>query len=202
VNKQRQDSWSYENDNVLAETVLNHIRIGSTQLNAFDEAAELLLRTSAACAFRWNAEVRKRYEYEFKKAKAQRLKNKARHVGKNSIATTTSTEQIDNLVIASNVNDQEFDQRNYETNYLDQIINLVQNQKTQLANTAKQIKILKEQLSVKDTEIRHLRRQLEEPKTEPNELTVIEDYRTLLQILQRARQLGAINDVERPDQTS
>ena len=57
--KVRQDAWSHEDDLLLAETVLRHIREGSTQLNAFEEVGDHLNRTSAACGFRWNAEVRK-----------------------------------------------------------------------------------------------------------------------------------------------
>lgn len=47
--KQRQDAWSEENDLLLAETVLRHVREGSTQLNAFEEVGDRLNRTSAAC---------------------------------------------------------------------------------------------------------------------------------------------------------
>lgn len=57
MTKQRQDAWSEENDLLLAETVLRHVREGSTQLNAFEEVGDKLNRTSAACGFRWNAVV-------------------------------------------------------------------------------------------------------------------------------------------------
>src|SRR5690625_6795303 len=60
--KVRQDAWSHEDDLLLAETVLRHVREGSTQLNAFDEVGDKLNRTSAACGFRWNAEVRRKYD--------------------------------------------------------------------------------------------------------------------------------------------
>ena len=53
--KVRQDAWTDENDLLLAETVLRHVREGSTQLNAFEEVGDKLNRTSAACGFRWNA---------------------------------------------------------------------------------------------------------------------------------------------------
>lgn len=68
----RKDQWTLEDDLLLAETVLQHIRDGSTQLKAFVEAAERLERTSAAAGFRWNSEVRKRYENEIKEAKIER----------------------------------------------------------------------------------------------------------------------------------
>lgn len=38
--KVRQDAWSHEDDLLLAETVLRHIRQGSTQLNAFEEVGD------------------------------------------------------------------------------------------------------------------------------------------------------------------
>lgn len=70
--KVRQDAWSHEDDLLLAETVLRHIREGSTQLNAFEEVGDKLNRTSAACGFRWNAEVRKMYHQAMELAKKQR----------------------------------------------------------------------------------------------------------------------------------
>ncbi|MEK5645792.1 hypothetical protein BK138_35105 [Paenibacillus rhizosphaerae] len=55
----RKINWSTKDDNILAETVLNCIQNGKTQLIAFEEAAEKLNRTAAACGFRWNSTVRK-----------------------------------------------------------------------------------------------------------------------------------------------
>ncbi|SDM86531.1 prespore-specific regulator [Fictibacillus solisalsi] len=70
--KIRQDAWSEEDDLLLAETVLRHVREGSTQLHAFEEVGDKLERTSAAVGFRWNAIVRKKYEQALKIAKKQR----------------------------------------------------------------------------------------------------------------------------------
>lgn len=74
--KVRQDAWSEEDDLLLAETVLRHIREGSTQLKAFDEVGDILNRTSAACGFRWNAVIRDRYEQAIELAKKQRKERK------------------------------------------------------------------------------------------------------------------------------
>src|SRR5690625_5369493 len=74
--KVRQDAWSHEDDLLLAETVLRHVREGSTQLNAFDEVGDKLNRTSAACGFRWNAEVRRKYDNAVDLAKRQRKERK------------------------------------------------------------------------------------------------------------------------------
>jgi prespore-specific regulator len=79
--KVRQDAWTDENDLLLAETVLRHVREGSTQLNAFEEVGDKLNRTSAACGFRWNAVVRHRYEKALQLSKKQR-KQKQRILGK------------------------------------------------------------------------------------------------------------------------
>jgi prespore-specific regulator len=76
--KLRQDAWTEENDLLLAETVLRHVREGSTQLNAFEEVGDVLERTSAACGFRWNAVVRYNYEKALqlaKKFRKEKLRN-------------------------------------------------------------------------------------------------------------------------------
>ncbi|WP_272514430.1 RsfA family transcriptional regulator [Bacillus cereus] len=65
----RHDSWTNDNDLLLARIVLQNIRSGRTQLAAFKEAAKRLSRTPAACGFRWNAHVRKQYEEEIQQAK-------------------------------------------------------------------------------------------------------------------------------------
>lgn len=72
----RQDAWTEEEDVLLAETVLTFVREGSTQLRAFEEVGKKLSRTAAACGFRWNAYVRKKYERELELAKQQRKKKK------------------------------------------------------------------------------------------------------------------------------
>ncbi|RHW40439.1 RsfA family transcriptional regulator [Neobacillus notoginsengisoli] len=79
--KVRQDAWTEEDDLLLAETVLRHVREGSTQLNAFEEVGDRLNRTSAACGFRWNAVVRHNYEKALQLAKKQR-KQRQRLLGK------------------------------------------------------------------------------------------------------------------------
>ncbi|MGM0843466.1 MAG: RsfA family transcriptional regulator [Bacillota bacterium] len=79
--KSRQDAWTEEDDLLLAETVLRHVREGSTQLNAFEEVGDKLNRTSAACGFRWNAVVRHQYEKALSLSKKQR-KQRQRLLGK------------------------------------------------------------------------------------------------------------------------
>ncbi len=68
----RKDAWTADDDLVLAEVVLRHIREGSTQVKAFKEAADKLNRTYTACGFRWNKELRKVYQNAIDIAKSQR----------------------------------------------------------------------------------------------------------------------------------
>ncbi|MBM4764042.1 RsfA family transcriptional regulator [Bacillus sp. B15-48] len=68
----RQDAWTQDEDLLLAETVLRHIKEGGTQLKAFEEVGKRLSRTSAACGFRWNSFVRKQYTSGIELAKKQR----------------------------------------------------------------------------------------------------------------------------------
>lgn len=79
--KTRHDAWTYENDEFLAHTVLKHIENGSTQTSAFEEVGHQLNRTSAACGYRWNAEVRHHYVENIELAKRKR-KEKTRQAKK------------------------------------------------------------------------------------------------------------------------
>ncbi|WP_064093811.1 RsfA family transcriptional regulator [Rossellomorea aquimaris] len=76
MSSNRQDAWSQDEDVLLAEVVLRHIREGGTQLQAFEEVGRKLSRTSAACGFRWNSFVRKQYKSGIELAKKQRKQSK------------------------------------------------------------------------------------------------------------------------------
>ncbi|MCL6631357.1 MAG: RsfA family transcriptional regulator [Alicyclobacillus herbarius] len=68
----RSDAWTPSDDERLAEIVLRHIRTGSTQLKAFEEAAAELGRTAAACGYRWNGVLRKERRDDIELAKKER----------------------------------------------------------------------------------------------------------------------------------
>ncbi|KAF0995766.1 RsfA family transcriptional regulator [Geobacillus sp. TFV-3] len=72
----RQDAWTKEEDELLANVVLQYIREGNTQLEAFAEVGRRLSRTAAACGFRWNSCVRKQYKEEIEQAKQERKMRK------------------------------------------------------------------------------------------------------------------------------
>lgn len=81
MSSQRQDAWTEEEDLILAETVLKYIREGNTQLAAFKEVGMKLSRTTAACGFRWNSTVRKKYEKAIQLAKQERKKRLLKETG-------------------------------------------------------------------------------------------------------------------------
>ena len=89
--KVRQDAWTDEDDLLLAETVLRHVREGSTQLNAFEEVGDQLNRTSVACGFRWNAVVRYSYEQALQLAKHRKDKMRPQAVNKRKTFTLYTT---------------------------------------------------------------------------------------------------------------
>src|SRR5690606_33309457 len=100
--KVRQDAWSHEDDLLLAETVLRYIREGGTQLAAFDEVGDKLNRTSAACGFRWNAEVRNNYEQAIAIAKKQR-KERKRALDRMNKDTVTIEEPVIKETVVENI---------------------------------------------------------------------------------------------------
>ncbi len=68
----RQDAWTEQDDHLLAEVTLRHIKDGGTQLSAFAEVGQRIGRTQAACGFRWNSYLRKVYGHDVRQAKLQR----------------------------------------------------------------------------------------------------------------------------------
>lgn len=96
MKKTRQDAWSEEEDKVLKEIVLQFIRAGKTQLEAFQHAGESLARTPAACGFRWNATIRKEYLAAIENAKKERNQ----HIRQQPYSTDSVREQTIDSVIS------------------------------------------------------------------------------------------------------
>lgn len=69
--KKRKDQWLQQDDDRLANIILQAVSEGRSQLAGFQEAAEALGRTKQACGFRWNKTLRKVYEKELENAKSQ-----------------------------------------------------------------------------------------------------------------------------------
>lgn len=194
----RQDAWSAEDDLILAEVTLRHIREGSTQLTAFEEVGERIGRTAAACGFRWNSCVRKKYEAAIGIAKAQRQKRNymkkqsSSFTGSGAIASLTSVE-LDDSIYRSEGGITE------ETISIDAVIRFLRGWKNSLQETNRHVKALEKKLHEKEDELVSLRRQNEQLLTQVNEVqtdyrVVNDDYKTLIQIMDRARRLAILNE--------
>lgn len=183
----RQDAWTHEDDLLLAETVLRHIREGSTQLNAFEEVGDKLNRTSAACGFRWNAEVRNRYVQAIELAKRQRKEKKRAEAKKPEKqiaykAPVYDTNNYNQLILEEQLT-------------IDKVIQFLQNLQYDVASQQEN-KSKFQQLEVENKKLKETNESLtkELEKTKKRLETVEEDYSTFIQIMERARKLTLLDD--------
>ncbi|MBP1968763.1 prespore-specific regulator [Virgibacillus natechei] len=197
--KVRQDAWSHEDDLLLAETVLRHIREGSTQLNAFEEVGDKLNRTSAACGFRWNAEVRMKYDNAIDLAKRQRKEKKRAMVSniprvRKPVITLPENYEGDT---AGNVEFGEITppaSKEPSINMGMVIQYLKEVKKDYYASNQSKVSLeqtKKENLGLKE-QINALEKQL--AQTESQLSTIQEDYQTFIQIMDRARKMTVLDD--------
>jgi|SRR5690625_1397244 len=185
--KVRQDAWSHEDDLLLAETVLRHVREGSTQLKAFDEVGDKLNRTSAACGFRWNAEVRKRYTEAMELAKRQRKERKR------ALERQKKQQLSDRSVVMEREAVPPISSETPVT--LEMIIQYLKNfqQKYQLnERTSATVEQLTAENNSLRNEVKELTKKLS--KTEKQLSTMKEDYQTFIQIMERARKMTVLDD--------
>jgi len=185
--KVRQDAWTYEDDLLLAETVLRHIREGSTQLNAFEEVGDELNRTSAACGFRWNAEVRNKYVQAIDLAKRQRKERKRatiKQTNQVSVPATIMNQTTKNheLVLENELN-------------LSTVIQYLQSLQYEMVNKDENQSKL-DTLQSENNRLRSEKDTLEKELAKLNERlqTVEEDYTAFIQIMERARKLTLLED--------
>lgn len=195
----RQDAWSPDDDLILAEVTLRHIREGSTQLGAFEEVGERIGRTSAACGFRWNSCVRKRYEEAIQIAKQQRQKRN--YLKKQAIAATP---QVSSLSAYEATDERGFKAESQSTEELlsiDSVIRFLRQIKTTYHDVGRQLKSFEKELREKEEELGRLRGENERLSREVNNAqsdyhTVNDDYKTLIQIMDRARRLAVLTNDE------
>ncbi|MCM3791528.1 RsfA family transcriptional regulator [Domibacillus indicus] len=180
--KMRQDAWSEENDLLLAETVLRHVREGSTQLKAFEEVGDILNRTAAACGFRWNAVIRKQYEKALGLARKQRkqyfrsLQKKERASSMQVISEDHFASENTNAAIGS------------PALTMREIIAFLQNINTSEADC----EILQRELEMIKREKAAIETKYEE--LEKRALTMQQDYEELVKIMDRARKMVVLGD--------
>jgi prespore-specific regulator len=197
----RQDAWTADDDLLLAEVTLRHIREGSTQLCAFEEVGERLSRTAAACGFRWNSAVRKRYEDAIQIAKAHRQeRKKAKRKFKNM--SSISMEERASLVDEPSQTESEVtvhprQQEMQEELSFDVVIRFLRSQK----DMVKRMKQLEREVAESQKELEELRTENESLKEELSLMksdyqVVNDDYKALIQIMDRARKMAFLGNEE------
>ncbi|MEF3310845.1 RsfA family transcriptional regulator [Paenibacillus sp. GYB004] len=158
----RKDTWKPEEDELLATVILEHIQSGQSQLTAFEMIGEKLDRTPGACGFRWNSTVRKQYSERILEAKKSKQHLKMRSTKK----SVPKPHDHPNVQLPRAIVEQ-----------LLETVNVLM----------EQIEKQKGLLMERNNEINSLRIKLENEK--PQQLQS-EDYQSLIEILNRARQLG------------
>ncbi|TVY00567.1 RsfA family transcriptional regulator [Cohnella terricola] len=188
----RQDAWSPDDDLILAEVTLRHIRDGSTQLSAFEEVGQRIARTSAACGFRWNSCVRKRYNEAIGIAKQQRQK---RNYLKKQGITISGTE---NLIVEEGEGGKA-ELLSPESMSLESIIRYLRQWKNTVQEMSRQIRQLEKELKEKDERLHELTETNDRLSKEVNEVqtdyqVVNDDYKALIRIMDRARRLAFLSE--------
>ncbi|MEK0287925.1 RsfA family transcriptional regulator [Caldifermentibacillus hisashii] len=176
----RQDAWTKDEDLLLAEVVLRHIREGSTQLKAFEEVGKKLSRTAAACGFRWNSSVRKQYKTGIELAKRQRkeLKKKSQDV--------FDSHQVDG--------EKKIKGNEAELNgifSIEQVISFLQRLKEKEIQFDTSVDELKKYKEERDDLRKKLKATQEENEKMKKEINLLkDDYLALLSIMEKARKLA------------
>jgi prespore-specific regulator len=185
----RQDAWNQDEDLLLAEVVLRHIREGGTQLQAFEEVGKQLSRTSAACGFRWNSFVRKQYKSGIELAKKQRKELK---------------KQVSNLVGIPEREEVIVDPPKVEKNSVDFDFSFqkVVEYLTSINEKAEFYNLEKEEKQKQLDNINELERKIYYLASENEKLslelkTIENDYRSLIEIMERARKMVVLQEEDR-----
>ncbi|UHA74138.1 RsfA family transcriptional regulator [Paenibacillus sp. 481] len=196
----RQDAWTADDDLILAEVTLRHIREGSTQLAAFEEVGEKIGRTSAACGFRWNSFVRKKYEAAIQLAKAQRQKRnfiKKQPLGA-QVASIALTDGEDLGVKVDAITEDSLS--------LDMVIRFLRQWRNSYQDLARYVKQIEKELQDKEEQMSRLQAENNVLSKQVNEVqsdyrTVNDDYKALIQIMDRARRLAILSEEEEENKT-
>jgi prespore-specific regulator len=218
--KIRQDAWSEEDDLLLAETVLRHVREGSTQLNAFEEVGDKLNRTSAACGFRWNAVVRHTYDKALQLAKIQRKQRQRmlgrEQTGKKRLLYTPPSPTIEDVGLPaieiehiSEIKEIQDSELLLPQLYMEPIsaeqnlsVDMVISYLHTLRDSALKNELVKSENERLKLELKELKQQNSElnkkvEHLEQNSGLMQEDYETLMKIMNRARKLVLLEEDDR-----
>lgn len=175
--KIRQDAWGEADDLFLAETVLKHIKEGSTQLNAFEEAGDQLNRTSAACGFRWNAVLRQLYLEEMEFAKKER-KQRSR------LASKRNRQEKNNYTFSLSPSLNSMNSTSPSSLTMKDIIAYLTR-----FTPEQELELLRAENAKLRSELETVTKELQELKKTSS--SIQEDYESMLQIMERARKMVA-----------
>ena len=173
--------------------MLRHIRDGSTQLAAFEEVGQKLSRTAAACGFRWNSAVRKQYKSAIEIAKKQRK-------GENAVEPAKPVHEIVEKKSKSKVEKVVQSEQQNESKTLvsfDSIIEFL----SSVESTVKNTESLSEENEALKNEISELQKEKNELLVKVEKLTenyhlIEEDYKALIEIMERARKMIVLQEEE------
>ncbi|WML31909.1 RsfA family transcriptional regulator [Neobacillus sp. OS1-32] len=191
MSQTRQDAWSQDEDLLLAEVVLRHIREGGTQLQAFEEVGKQLTRTAAACGFRWNSYVRKQYKSAIDLAKKQRKRLKQPVFANETEAgpenekvkpelTTVIEEQNKAAITFQEVMD-----------FLEELHRKAESQAIVAGEREDFV------AKIKDLEEKTYYLAAENERLTKNLKVIEEDYRSLIEIMERARKMVVLQEDDR-----
>jgi prespore-specific regulator len=192
----RQDAWTQDEDLLLAEVVLRHIREGGTQLQAFEEVGKRLSRTAAACGFRWNSSIRKQYKSGIEVAKKQRKAVKKNPDGEIETIGNKVESTFEHKDKVENKSSQVVKTDSTEFNFEDIISYL-----NKLYIRAIESADYQENLSLYEEKVKSLEQQLEHIYNEKNRLAkdlyeMEHDYKALIEIMERARKMVVLKEEE------
>lgn len=183
----RQDAWTEDEDLLLAEVVLRYIREGGTQLQAFEEVGKRLSRTAAACGFRWNSYVRKKYQSGIELAKKQRKERKKLVQGETSLPKKEEEQHL----LTPNDEDK-------QVITLHEMIRLI----TELYKTAEEKAGQENEINKLTNKIKELEKEIADLRKENEKINkeremIEEDYKALIEIMERARKMVVLQEEDR-----
>jgi hypothetical protein len=186
----RQDAWSQDEDLLLAEVVLRHIREGGTQLQAFEEVGKQLTRTSAACGFRWNSYVRKQYKSGIELAKKQRKELKKQPIS-DEVEPIQEPEKVETV---SSPHGYEQDSTITFLAVIHFLEGLHQKAEDSSSLEADRKKTFEK---IKELEKKTYYLAAENERLSKNLKVIEEDYRSLIEIMERARKMVILQDEDK-----
>ncbi len=191
MSQTRQDAWSQDEDLLLAEVVLRHIREGGTQLQAFEEVGKQLSRTAAACGFRWNSYVRKKYKSGIELAKKQRKEMKVKSVSSEKDVFPEREQPKSPAPLSEEENENAVISFQAVIDFLKELNRKAESQASLEDEQKKSIEIIKE------LEKKACYLTAENERLTKNLKAIEEDYRSLIEIMERARKMVVFQEEDR-----